>query len=709
MFKGIKFQKSKYPIFKIAFWMLVISTILIFAKIIFLNPYIFSSQPFGYSLKPVSINMVLKEPLEEMMFFCFDDYCKAPMNNQIVHASNDLSNVYSAQYNIEDEDFLRKKIKNIYLAYPKNNQKQENIVDNIDEIQLYIGSSEYHYDRDDIKKLKSKTTKIQLKNQDKPADYHILLIQNVDNYKGIFSHSINIFLSLFHNWYYFILPYCWFAFICLLYVFKKDEIGFKVNLNKRFYCGAFGLIFIIGILSRLNELSAFPLWFDEIYTKTIAIKTLSSTFHDAGNPSAFYIIEYLVSKISNSDIALKLPPFLFGVFLIPIIYLLFKEINKKLGIFVAFMCAINSVFIYYSAEVRSYSMCAFVGILCVYCLFKYLKKPTIKNLIYYILISIVVINTHYMMIFFVIANIIWGVFEFIDKKSYKELIKYAFGNLICVLSVLPYLLINFKEALSLQFNSWILPLKIKSFLKIIYQYFGDTKIFYFILILSLLLYAIILLPDGVKKRLDLQIDCKKEYYFNYFSFALAFILLVSGVISYYIKPILYPRALGSVYFLLFAFEMLLISTIFDFDKIKNKLLISLKVLYSFVLMILFFNLATPQNMREEYALDNFINFVKRDSVKYSKDYKIYGVMIDRKEYLDNFPEIKDLNIEWQFVNVNSAIRQSRIRKKDYVQGNKKAVVYFNSLTTDFFTVNVANPKMKTYITNTLKNGKIEFK
>lgn len=707
MFKNIKFfQKSKYPIFKISFWIFVVATFLIFAKIIFLNPYIFSSQPFGYSLKPISMNMVLKKPLKEMMFICFNDYCKAPTNNQMMQVGDDLSNIYSVQYNIEDKEFLKSKVKNIYLAYPKNNQKSENVINNIDEIHLYIGSDEYYYNNDEVKKLKSKTTKIQLENQDKPADYQILVIENANNYKGIFNHVINIFLSLFHNWKYFIIPYCWLIFICLLYVFKKDEIGLKINLNKKFYYCAIGSIFAIGALIRLNELNTFSLWFDEIYTKTIATKTFLSTFHDAGNPSAFYIIEYLISKISNSDLMLKMPSFIFGIALIPMIYLLFKDINKKLGIFASFMCAINSIFIYYSAEVRSYSMCAFVGVLCVYCLFKYLKNPTIKNLIYYTLISIFAINTHYMMLFFIGANIIWGLFDFIEKKNYKELIKYLSASIVSVLTFVPYWIINSKEALSLQFNSWISSLNMTSFLKIVYQYFGDIKIFYALLALAFVMYAIILLPKEIKNRLNL--DNKKEYYFNYFAFTISFVLLVCGVISYYIKPILYPRALGSVYFLLFAFEIIIISTIFDFDKIKNKFLISTKVLYSFVLMFLFFNVAFVQNMREEYVLDNFINFIKRDSVKYSKDYKIYGVMIDRKEYLDNFPQIKDLDIQWEFVNVNSAMRQSRIRKKDYVKGKQKAVIYFSSLTTDFFSVNIANPKMKTYITNTLNNGKIVF-
>lgn len=707
MFKNAKFfQKSKYPIFKISFWVFIISTILIFAKIIFLNPYIFSSQPFGYSLKPVSVNMVLKKPLKEMMFFCFEDYCKVPTNNQLMQSNTDLSNIYSVQYNAQDGDFLRKKIKNIYVAYPKNNQKQENIVNNIEEIQLYIGSDEYHYNNDEIKKLKSKATKIQLENQDELTDYQVLVIENANNYKGIFNHIINIFLSLFHNWKYFIMPYYWLAFICLLYVFKKDEIGFKINLNKKFYYYTIGLIFAIGALIRLNDLNTFSLWFDEIYTKTIATKTFLSTFHDAGNPSAFYIIEYLISKISNSDLMLKMPSYIFGVALISMIYLLFKDINKNLGIFALFMCAINSIFIYYSAEVRSYSMCAFIGVLCVYCLFKYLKNSTLRNLIYYSLISAIAINTHYMMVLFVAANIIWGLFDFIDKKNYKELIKFLFASLISSLTFVPYLLINFKEALSLQFNSWISSLNLTSFLKIVYQYFGDIKIFYVLLTLAFIMYIAVLLPKEIKSRLN--IDEKKEYYFNYFAFTLSFILLVSGVISYYIKPILYPRALGSVYFLLFAFEIIIISTIFDFNKIKNKFLLSTKILYSFVLMLLFFNTALVQNMREEYALDNFINFVKRDSQKYSKDYKIYGVMIDRKEYLENFPQIKDTNIQWEFVNVNSAMRQSRIRKKDYVKGKQKAVIYFSSLTTDFFSVNIANPKMKTYVTNTLNNGKIEF-
>ena len=70
--------------------------------------------------------------------------------------------------------------------------------------------------------------------------------------------------------------------------------------------------------------------------------------------------------------------------------------------------------------------------------------------------------------------------------------------------------------------------------------------------------------------------------------------------------------------------------------------------------------------------------------------------------------IKNMDINWEFININGGLPQTKIQKKDYVKGNQKAVIYFSSLTTDFFSVNIANSKMKIHDTNNVKNGKIVF-
>ena len=704
MLKGLKFERSKYPTFKIAFCVFLFATVFLFLKMFAANLYAFNVKPFGYPLKSVAVNLTSKKPLERGAFICFNDYCKSLTNNHVLGVNVPLSNVYSAEYNASDFAFTKGRLKNIYFAYPKNSK----IKNNIEEVVIYNGVDVKRYYAKDIEKLRSDETEIKIEDKDEVQKYNVIAFENINNYKGVFNHILNLFLALFCNWSDFIIPYFWLIFTAVFYIFKKEEIGFEIKFDKKYLYWSLGLITFVAACLRFNEINLYPLWFDEIYTKTIATKTLATTFADAGNPPMFYILEYLVSKISATDFAYRFLPMLFGVLLIPTVFMLFRRMGEKFALFAAFMAAVNSIFIYSSLEARAYSMCAFVGILSIYYLFKYLENSNLKNLIYFIVVSMVAINTHYMLVFFALGNLIWGIFDLIENKKHKELIKFVSLNLLAFLTFVPYFVMNVQNALSLTFNSWILPLKWVSFSKIIQQYFANMYIFYIVIALVLIMYLISLLPQKAKEDMKMSIDKNKENMFNYLSFSIAFVLLVSAVISYYIKPIMYPRAMGAVYFLLFALEMIIISTIFDFSKLKNKFALAFKTLYGIVLVFLVFSITSPQIMREEYILNNFMEFIKSDSVKYPKDYKVHAVIIDEKGYLDYFPEIKKMDIDWHFVNINGGRFQAKVNKDEYVKGKQKAVVYFSGLTTDFFMTNLIHQNMKIYITNSTNNGKIVF-
>ena len=704
MFKNIKFEKSKYPIFRVSFWILIISSIIMILNIFRLNLYNFDVKPFNYPLKPIALNLTLREPTSDVLFFCFNDFCKVPVNNAVLGANIGLSNVYSTKFDENDFEFFKSKVKNIYFAYPKHN---ENLISNIERIDLHIGEDVKYFDKAQISKLKTKEVDIIVDDEGKRDKFQVFVFENTNNYKGIFNHAINLFLSLFVNWQRFIVPYLWLFVAGLIYVFKKDELklnfDFKINYT---LCAI--LIFILGAVFRINEINSYPLWFDEIYTKITASKTLLETFKDAGNPPLFYIVENLFSKFSTNDLIFRLPSLLFGVLLVPFVYFCFKSIDKKIALLASFLASVNMIFIYLSQEARSYSMCAFLNLGVIYFLFKYLNKTNLKNLICFALFSIFSINSHYICVIFVLGNFLWGICDLIQARKQNDILKFIGANILVFLSFVPYLTLTFSNSLNEAFNSWIPALNKFVFLDIINEFFINKAIFIFLSALVLVMLIFSYLPKEYKKRCGILINSKKENLFLYLVYSITFILIVASLISIVIKPILYERALLSIYILVFLLEIVVISTIFDFVNVKNKILKFLKISYTILMILVFFLITNPSVLREKFRFDDLINFIVQDYKQYQKDYDIYAIFSENKNYLKHYPQLDEMNINWQFVKTNEGKFLSHITNKDFKKSNRKIVVYFNSLTTDFSMTFIKNPNMKIYQTNYTKNGKIIF-
>ena len=74
--------------------------------------------------------------------------------------------------------------------------------------------------------------------------------------------------------------------------------------------------------------------------------------------------------------------------------------------------------------------------------FRFLKKQTIINLLPYTFLSIVMANSHYYGILFIMANFLFYFFYEANNKSFilKNLIVFVLGNIIAALSFMPYFL-----------------------------------------------------------------------------------------------------------------------------------------------------------------------------------------------------------------------------------------------------------------------------
>ena len=706
-------KKTGMPIIPVCFFVIIFLCLTFMLRIIKSNSYHFYVKGFGYPLENIKLTFEAKERYHQQAFLvCYDDYCKTP-------STNEFRSYYSSEFTSEEVEFHEKKVNKMYLVADKELKDFPKDLTNID---INVGNKNIYLNEEDISKLETKEFSINLKTENGKKEikkYNALILPEVNNYRGKLSHISNIVLSLFYNWKFFIVPYFWLIVAGIMFILNRDEFKFKLSFNKKMFYFVLGGIVLLGAYLRLVDITYFPLWTDEIYTRHIALKDFISCFKDAGNPPLFFVLEYIFTKIfSNSLFALRFLPFVFGMLFIFYTFLLFKDTVKKddklplFALFATFMASVNTVNIYHSQEARGYSLCMFLAVASIYYLFKYLKNPTNKGLTVFSIFNIFLVNTNYYLILLSITNYIWGVVDLAQNKEIsskkKEIIKYTLSYVVTVLTTVPYFVISSKTAFSGGFNGWIPPLDHETFLYTVNEFFINKYVFLALCVVVLVNLILTYLPKNLLEKINIKVDTKKENLFLYLVYTLALIIILASLISIFIKPIFHKRVLLSIYSLLFLTEIVTISSVVEFIK-ENKAIKVLKSLYTTILLLTYFMITSPMPVRSLFCINDYMEFIKNDIKQYGADYEIHAIVTDTKEYLKEYPEIYgNKRIKFHFLDTNSGSVLTSIKRDDYIKQGKKGVVYFNGIGVDVEKISSFNPVIRIYGNNSAVSGKLVY-
>ena len=207
------------------------------------------------------------------------------------------------------------------------------------------------------------------------------------------------------------------------------------------------LILLLGFLLRLILINQ-SFWLDEGASLVISNRPftdifsyLSTDFH----PPLHYLITHLTLRLGfRSEFLLRLPNVIFGVLTIYFLYLLLELLNHKarLKIFhrkiphsliAALFLSLNPLHIYYSQELRMYSLSALLVVLSWYLLALFIKTKRNLHLGVFTLVSTLSIYTFYGGFFNLFAQL---VFIFIYQRRF---LNYILGSLmITCLLFLPW-------------------------------------------------------------------------------------------------------------------------------------------------------------------------------------------------------------------------------------------------------------------------------
>jgi len=136
------------------------------------------------------------------------------------------------------------------------------------------------------------------------------------------------------------------------------------------------------------------------------------------HPPLYYLLLHFWMYMGKTEFILRLFSALFSVFTIGVIYFLGKQLaNYKVGIVSAFIFSISALNIYYSGEIRNYTLFCFLSLLSVYFFFKILEKSTDRwSMFLYIASTSLCMYTHNCGI---LLPLIENIFIFVYFKRYK--------------------------------------------------------------------------------------------------------------------------------------------------------------------------------------------------------------------------------------------------------------------------------------------------
>lgn len=204
---------------------------------------------------------------------------------------------------------------------------------------------------------------------------------------------------------------------------------------------------IIGSALRFYALDFHSLWNDELNTWEIAQMQSAPeivdfmTYNEVHPPGYHFLLHYLIRAFGDSIFVLKFMSAFFGALSIIAIYFLGKLLyTEKEGIYSAVLLTVSKFPIYYSQELRPYSMLLFLAILSLYFYikiyrdFRERKKLSILDLILYLIIAIASCYVHYFGLFFIFLQGVTALAYMIIRKRFSFAI-----FLIYILTVAAYI------------------------------------------------------------------------------------------------------------------------------------------------------------------------------------------------------------------------------------------------------------------------------
>ncbi len=210
-----------------------------------------------------------------------------------------------------------------------------------------------------------------------------------------------------------------------------------------------GIICLGIVLRGVKLVLAGPLSFDEAWSFWLGEKNFLSLLHVLStdkHPPLFYLLMHFWNKYVYSEMWIRLPSFFFSVISLFVFLRLAQHIFKKTAYIVlsTFFFAIMPDQVVFSAVARMYALDTLLVLLAVYSFVKILTGENSKWFWINGLVNALMLATHYIGIFVVIAQGLIGIYssmfrKTLTKKHFRKWLVVQLPYVIVILAGLPFL------------------------------------------------------------------------------------------------------------------------------------------------------------------------------------------------------------------------------------------------------------------------------
>jgi uncharacterized membrane protein len=241
------------------------------------------------------------------------------------------------------------------------------------------------------------------------------------------------------------------------------------------------IITVIGSVLRFYHLNFQSLWLDELHsiipTDPLNPLPLLLEYCKTDQPPAFFVYLHYVFRIFGfSDINGRIACAIPGILAIPVCYYLGNEVRgKSTGLLTALLVSINYFHIYYSQELRFYSLTFLFSALSYLFFIRAYKTNKLRDFILYTLATAALLYTHYFgLLIYGIQAITFILLAFFYKRDTRYIWCGLFSGLLVFIAFIPWLPVIISD-LGIE-SYWIAKPKIYFLLKYFMEYFGKDAL-----------------------------------------------------------------------------------------------------------------------------------------------------------------------------------------------------------------------------------------
>lgn len=327
------------------------------------------------------------------------------------------------------------------------------------------------------------------------------------------------------------------------------------------YSVALLAIVLIGAVLRVYNLSTQSIWIDEawsISTGTMNVLLMVATVAngDFSPPLYDFLLHYWMVIFGTSESAIRLLSVLFGVLAIPMIYLVGRQLfDKEAGLIAALILALSSFNIFYSQELRMYSLMVLLALLSMYFFLRFLQRSTLASSAGYVLSTTLLVYTHYYGLFVVLAQNIYIVaLLLLTARRTFQLRQWVILEAFVVALFAPWIgiFIYRGRGPGLQLISWVPLPTLSDFVTTFVVYAGTAALLIIFVLLSLI---VLFRFTRVTGSFDWKHPLKsvKAYSWNVSIINVAsFLLLVVWLFALNVIPFVVSQVTQPIYFTRYA-------------------------------------------------------------------------------------------------------------------------------------------------------------